>query len=1165
MCLFDLVAIFFFGVTKKRGQKSKFRRCARDTQTTLRPRLRPGPGPGLDPRCLDTASADNGRSLRAHRMLAQEQIGQAKQLLKGAKSRIQSASADGAGTDGNSLSGVTVLHLCETIFHVRFLCFAATQQLGLSETSLLIAVQAGSQTSRQQQAVDQIQRAISNTAEQATILQGELFSHLKLEAEGGACSPSRLVAVTQQYELSMVESLMLALLVLEGTGFTCPDTLNNLTTLERFRIASGASAGEVLEFLAASRKHVVEGLIEVTEDEFGGDFSKTLVKLPREVLSALWENPVRSEDRLKLDGTTLGNIIVSDNSRRGEVKEAEDVASTPSTDTGDATPIELMDQDAVLAMLMAEAEEELKKEGQEDAQDIELDSDGDDAPGSNAEALDRPYEDDLEYLEDGFALVTIRIRKFFLSLDDDKDSYQMSLRQKRPEAIARELDAKERKALARWSRRTSLTLAGKWQPRLERLGARLGLNDLEKLIILTLVGGIISQDVRKAVASGSNGMSSNRGFEVGHLLAVHCLSLRDQIGARSVFYRNAPLIHGGLIKLSERRYGIGDLSDCVVQVDRRMMDFLLGLNTEIGELVEGSTCFTPSVTLDQVVLPKATKGLLLQTIRDFDDVVRLRKLVGFDEVVRNGKGLIILFHGPPGTGKTMTANALANYMQKKMLNVNHTIFSGDADPDVYSLLFREARLQNALIFIDECEPLFESRDNLRQTRAVNVALTAIESFDGILLLATNRPHSLDQAMHRRISLAIEFPMPPPELRLNIWMKHVPSSLPISQDIDWSVIANQYEFSGGFIKNAMLQALTFAVARRRIRSPTTLIGVGADSRLGSDIVADTGAQKVCDLLTGVEVTQADIVQACQLQVRSHLTSYESDVTENMSAHNAPPTFASLVLPDDVISSLEGIVAFEKSRSILYLQWGFNESEHFSQSVSKIVVFAGPRGTGKTFAALATASEAGKPVKVLSFPELLRMRAVGLRSSENIAGIFRDARNSGAILLMKSTGTLLSGSIFKTNASVAASAILFHLKRYPGTVILCAATMNPAVSRMRVDESVWNPMMDPMPSTVAAMVSEVVEFPFPQVAARAKLWRTLIPKGVPLGDAVDFDELAGEFELSGAEIRACILKVASSVSVRSNADRIVKMHDIQVVARDFQRLASKHNRGGVNMYL
>ena len=205
----------------------------------------------------------------------------------------------------------------------------------------------------------------------------------------------------------------------------------------------------------------------------------------------------------------------------------------------------------------------------------------------------------------------------------------------------------------------------------------------------------------------------------------------------------------------------------------------------------------------------ADKQRILSVVEQHDRYLQCREAWGFDEIIQYGRGILMLFYGKPGTGKTMTAHAIARHMNKRVLNVDIPTFMEHHDAERFLPgLFREARLQDAILFFDECEVLFGDR------RAGNVLmtllLTEIERFEGVAVLATNMPEDLDAALDRRILVKIRFPEPDRQARREIWRKHLPDKAPLAPDVDLDQLADRFEMTGGYIKNAVLAAVAAAV-------------------------------------------------------------------------------------------------------------------------------------------------------------------------------------------------------------------------------------------------------------------------------------------------------------------------------------------------------------------
>jgi AAA+ superfamily predicted ATPase len=119
----------------------------------------------------------------------------------------------------------------------------------------------------------------------------------------------------------------------------------------------------------------------------------------------------------------------------------------------------------------------------------------------------------------------------------------------------------------------------------------------------------------------------------------------------------------------------------------------------------------------------------------------------------------------------------------------HTAAGGNSRDDHSSDLrglFRDADMNDAIIFFDECEAIFAQRER-GGDRMLNSLLTEMERHEGIIMLATNRPLDLDEAMHRRITCVSEFHAPDHTQRRAIW-KLASERLPVTDNIDWDRIA-----------------------------------------------------------------------------------------------------------------------------------------------------------------------------------------------------------------------------------------------------------------------------------------------------------------------------------------------------------------------------------------
>jgi SpoVK/Ycf46/Vps4 family AAA+-type ATPase len=202
--------------------------------------------------------------------------------------------------------------------------------------------------------------------------------------------------------------------------------------------------------------------------------------------------------------------------------------------------------------------------------------------------------------------------------------------------------------------------------------------------------------------------------------------------------------------------------------------------------------------------------------------LRHRSLVldtwGFGRRVAPGAGLKLLFAGESGTGKTMAAQVIANSLGLDLYRVDlsRTVskFIGETEKNL-ARLFDAAEDASAVLLFDEADALFGKRSAVSDAHdryanlEVAYLLQRIEDFAGVVVLATNLRHNLDQAFLRRLDFAVDFPVPDRAHRRRLWESHFPDEAPLADDLDLDALAD-HTLSGGSIRNCVLRA-AFAAA------------------------------------------------------------------------------------------------------------------------------------------------------------------------------------------------------------------------------------------------------------------------------------------------------------------------------------------------------------------
>ncbi len=227
-------------------------------------------------------------------------------------------------------------------------------------------------------------------------------------------------------------------------------------------------------------------------------------------------------------------------------------------------------------------------------------------------------------------------------------------------------------------------------------------------------------------------------------------------------------------------------------------------------------------TWRDIVLPEDA----LAQLHEICQQVAYREVVleawGFERKLSQGKGVSALFSGPPGTGKTMAAEVIANELGLDLYKIDLSSvvskYIGETEQNL-ERIFKTAENANAILFFDEADVLFSKRSEVRDAhdRYANIEvaylLQRMEQYEGLAILATNLLQNIDDAFTRRLQFIVTFPFPDEAYRLRIWQVQMPPEAPLAADVDYPRLARQFRIAGGNIKNIALAAAYLAAAEQ----------------------------------------------------------------------------------------------------------------------------------------------------------------------------------------------------------------------------------------------------------------------------------------------------------------------------------------------------------------
>ncbi|CAL9156553.1 unnamed protein product [Musa hybrid cultivar] len=468
----------------------------------------------------------------------------------------------------------------------------------------------------------------------------------------------------------------------------------------------------------------------------------------------------------------------------------------------------------------------------------------------------------------------------------------------------------------------------------------------------------------------------------------------------------------------------------------------------------------------------------------------------------------ILLYGPPGSGKTLIARAVANETGAFFFCINGpeimSKLAGESESNLRKAFEEAEKNAPSIIFIDEIDSIAPKREKTNgevERRIVSQLLTLMDGLKSrshvIVIGATNRPNSIDPALRRfgRFDREIDIGVPDEVGRLEVLRIHT-KNMKLSEDVDLERIAKD---THGYV-GADLAALCTEAALQCIREKMDIIDLEDES------------------------IDAEILNSMAVTNEHFKTALGSS---NPSALRETVVEVPNVSWDD-IGGLDNVKR-ELQETVQYPVEHPEKFEKFGMSPSKGVLFYGPPGCGKTLLAKAIANECQANFISVKGPELLTMWFG--ESEANVREIFDKARQSAPCVLffdeLDSIATQRGSSV--GDAGGAADRVLNQLltemdgMNAKKTVFIIGATNRPDI----IDPALLRP----------GRLDQLIYIPLPDEASRHQIFKACLRKS-PVSKDVDLRALAKYTQgFSGADITE-ICQRACKYAIRENIEKDIE---------------------------
>lgn len=581
------------------------------------------------------------------------------------------------------------------------------------------------------------------------------------------------------------------------------------------------------------------------------------------------------------------------------------------------------------------------------------------------------------------------------------------------------------------------------------LKRRFRLDDVQVALLMAAAGPLLSVDLSRLYGFAWADFAVK--LPTVGFLAELLASRRDALfGLQSEFRPEAPLVRYRLLELRDSAaWGApSPLLHKGVVVPDPVISFLRGQTAELpASLAAASVRSAPLATtpVDELFVA--------------DDALRELR-TGLVAAVEIGRPRLLLV-GQPGAGRRTLLSAVAAEVGWSVLTADLArLAQGDGFAERLAEAGREALLRQQVLLL-RGDDLFEERDQWEKLAPAVGQL--VNRHDGPVAFTARFPvATLHRVVGDLYDIPIELPTPP------------------QQKLVWS-----RALAGGYAEDV---ALAEPLARRFTVSPGAIHGAVQEAR--ARMAVSGGGPLAAD-----EVARS---------VRRRLDHTLSQVAEPFATSL---TWEDVILPDEVMDTLNEIMAHARFREQVYDDWGFRRKMAYGRGLA--CLFCGPPGTGKTMVTALIAQSLGQEIYRVDLSRVVS-KWVG-ETEKNLARVFDEAEKAQVILLFDEADSLFSSrtEVKGSNdrfANMEINYLLQRMESYDGMSLL---TTNFEKS---IDDA------------FKRRLKFKVDFPMPDADHRAKLWQAMLPDKAAVTDDIQWEVLGKKYKLSGGNIKNAVLRAA-----------------------------------------